>query len=564
MILIIVNQGYGDLMDLMFNELCEAIKIKKYLTRDRAFVFIIGIITGFVAHIYYMVNRLASDDMVVINYTDKPYNVINNIVSGSATGRWLGCVVDLIMTWYRSFYVAGWIIIVVMAIISLFLISSFDIKSRTGMLLTTVLIESSPVTQGYVVLGEISYAFASLFAVISAWYIIKRSGGISSWIKPIVFLSLALVIMPTNMSCMITTILLWAVSELAYSRKNSVNDILKMILKAFIVLVIAGAFLLLSSAIIMKVGNASSTGYQGAEQAVNGSFLTRLPFNFIQVYKKFIVQGLWKIQIVPALRITYYLAFVIDLILIIALLRESKKDVLPDSSKRAVLLGIGLILVPVAICTITVISYGFMYRGQHRFPLMILIVGGIMLIEKISILFDEHRKGKAKRIWNLCIIGIINCVLMVYGFFLYDNIGYQMQHYVMEHDSALCIRILSSLDANEDFDYSDPIYFLNITTWDGNEAITDAKYEWELYSVIWPVVTTNLYCYGDSSIRKHMKNYEGVEFISPSDEIQDEILNSNLNEQYDDLKAWDFAITVYKGITVVVVKTVMPPNVLYG
>ena len=551
-------------MDLMIDDLYEAIKIKKYLTRERINIFVVGIISGLIAHIYYMVNRIASDDMAVIGYSEDPYNVIEYVIRGSATGRWLGSVVDLVMTWYRSFYVAGWITIVLMALISLFLISCFNIKSKTGMVLTTVLIEISPVTQGYVVLGEISYVIASLFAVISAWLIIKRRGVLSTWIRSFVFLGLALVIMPTNMSCMITTILLWAISELAYSKENSADDIMKLIIKAFVVLVMAGAFLLLSSALIMKIGNVSSTGYQGAEQAVSGSFLTQLPLNLFQVYKKFIVQGLWKIQIVPVLRITYYLAYIIELILVFVLWSQSKKDNVSSSGKRAVLIGIGLILVPVAVCTITVISYGFMYRGQHRFPLMILIIGGIMLTEKVSMLYGSAIKQKSKKIWNVCIIAIINSVLMIYGFFLYDNIGYQMQHYVMEHDSALCIRILSALDANEDFEYSDPIYFLNITTWDENEAVTDAKYEPELYSVIWPVVTTNLYCYGDISIRRHMTNYEGVDFISPSEEIQNEIEDSALVEQYDDLKAWDFAITTYKGVTVVVVKTVMPPNVLYG
>ncbi len=551
-------------MDLMIKELFESINIKKYFTKDRMLVLLTGILSGIIAHIYYMVNRLASDDVVVISYKYDPYNVVSNILSGSATGRWFGAVVDLIMTWYRSFYVAGWIIIIVMAVISLFLISSFDIRSKAGMILTTVLIESSPVTQGYVVLGEISYAFASLFAIISAWYIIKRGGMNSSWIKSFIFLSLALIIMPTNMSCMITTILLWAISELAYSKNNALSDIIKLILKALGILTLAGIFLLVSSKLLMNLGNVSGTGYQGAEQAVSGSFISQIPLNIIQAYKKFIVQGLWKIQIVPVLRITFYLSYILDFVLIYALWNKSKKEEMPDASKRAGLIVTGVFLVPVALCTITILSYGFMYRGQHRFPLMILIIGVIMLIEKFCGIYGVEFKTISKKIWKVCVVAILNCVLMIYGFFLYDNIGYQMQHYVMEHDSALCIRILSALDACEDFDYSDPIYFLNITTWDENEAVTDAKYEPELYSVIWPVVTTNLYCYEDSSIRKHMRTYEGVEFVSPADEIQEEILNSDISEEYADLKAWDFDITSYKGITVVVVKTVMPPNVLYG
>ena len=223
-------------MDLMIKDLFEAVKFKKYITRDRAYIFAVGIISGLIAHVYYMVNRLASDDAVGISYSENPYNVMGNVISGSSTGRWLGSIVDLVMTWYRSFYVAGWITIVLMALCSLFLISAFDIKSKAGKIITTVLIESSPVTQGYVVLGEISYVFASLFAVIAAWFIIKRSENRYTWIKAVIFLGLALVIMPTNMSCMITTILLWAISELTYSKKNKVNDVMKVILKGIGVL----------------------------------------------------------------------------------------------------------------------------------------------------------------------------------------------------------------------------------------------------------------------------------------------------------------------------------------
>ena len=153
---------------------------------------------------------------------------------------------------------------------------------------------------------------------------------------------------------------------------------------------------------------------------------------------------------------------------------------------------------------------------------------------------------------------------MIYGTFLFDNVGYANQHHVMEQDRSLCTRILSALDQTEGFTYDQPVYFLNLLSWDEKESVSALRYDSELYSVIWPVATTDLYAYGDHSFRIHMSSYEGVELIEPDPEMEKNIEESDLSREYADLQSGDFRIVRVEDTWVVIVKTVGPENVLWG
>ena len=157
-----------------------------------------------------------------------------------------------------------------------------------------------------------------------------------------------------------------------------------------------------------------------------------------------------------------------------------------------------------------------------------------------------------------------NLALMCISSVLFDNIGYFNQHHAMVQDRSLCTRILSALDQTEGFNYDQPVYFLNLLSWESEESPTPLRYDPELYSVIWPVATTNLYAYGDASFRIHMRSLEGVEFQRPARNICEAVENSDLKVQYDDMRSGDFEIVRYENTWVVVVRTIGPINVLYG
>lgn len=183
----------------------------------------------------------------------------------------------------------------------------------------------------------------------------------------------------------------------------------------------------------------------------------------------------------------------------------------------------------------------------------------------VSSLMERTGKKASTRLPRFLYWGEIAALAaMIYGTFLFDNVGYANQHHVMEQDRSLCTRILAALDRTESFSYDQPVYFLNILSWDGDESASALQYDPELYSVIWPVATTDLYAYGDHSFRTHMSSYEGVELVEPETAIEKRIEESDLAEKYADLQSGDFRIIQAENTWVVVVKTVGPPNVKWG
>ena len=541
-------------MDYIITDFAKKIFASIEDIRKKCILLLVSLISGVVTHIYYMVNMPGSDDIIMRNYPKPPMGIAW-MLQGASTGRIFGGFIDLIQTWYRSFYVSGWIIIITMAIMTLYVVSIFRIESYVGGILTAIILQVSPSTQANVVLGEISYPVAFLSATIAAYYVTRETINRKQMILGSFLFGVSLLTMPTAMSCYLTLVLLWIIGELIDNTQVDTKYLLGRAWKSIAILVVLGVIVLALCIGIVLVKGYDFTAYQGAEDALTGGFITHIGSNIIQVYKKFIVQGLWKIQIIPKFSITFYIAYIMDAVFMWILCTQNKDKL---SGKRVMLAVVGIVLIPVAICTITLVGYSFMYKGQHRLPLTFLILGTIMFSEKVA-------KHDIKKYGKLVGVFVLDFIMMIYGFFLFDSIGYQVQNYVMQQDASLCTRILAGLDRTSYFSYEDDVvYFLNITSWDKNEGTSPIKYDPALYDVIWPVATTNLYCYKDDSIRAHILNYEGVDLNAPSEDIKSEIEASNLREKYKNLKFGNFAIAKYKNVTVVVVKTVMPPNVLYG
>lgn len=544
------------------------------IDRKSVRIFLISVLSGIIAHLYYMVNLLGSDDVILAGYGQG--SLLERMAGGVSTGRIFGALIDELETWYRSYYVSGWIIILTMAVMALIIISAFNLKSTSSQILTAVFVQFYPTTQANVVLGEISYPISFLLSVLAASILIKDAGR-KNRIISLILLLISILTMPASISCFLTVFLLRMISDLASDRNHGTKEFFRRLVSGLGIVIIPSILILAAAAMIVRLFPVELTSYQGASEALSGAFLAEIPLHCIQVYKKFIVQGIWKIQTIPALRFTFWLSYVLDAICMILLWRANRAAY---SWKRLILLILLILCIPFALCTMTVVSYGFMYKGQYRLPLGLLLIWTLQLLEKMApanigpvdtevgtegfreVHSGTHAEGKCRSGIVLC--GVVNFVIMLYGFFLFDNIGYQVQHHVMEQDKSLCTRILSALDGKENFSYNDPVYFLNITSTDASESPSDMTYDPELMSVIWPVSTTDLYCYGDTSIRGHILRYEGVQLAAPPSELIDEIEESFLRDQYETLKSGDFDIVDYKGITVVVVKTVMPPNVLYG
>lgn len=548
-------------------------KFRRIPVRWNGWVFLASILSGFVAHAYCMLNLVGTEDTIG-EYSKETVNILYTFV-GASTGRWLSGAANLIQTWYRTSWVSGLLIILVIALLGQVIIDFFNIQSTAGMYLVSILLEVSSPTQAYMTLYEVGYPISVLLACISALLMKRTQKGQKRWKiwgSAWVSLSLALVILPVNLACTLTLLLLELILQTIQGAKDNFYSELKRrwrwIGACALVVLAAGGFLLLSSRFLMHVYQVGQTGYQGAEAAMNGAFVYSIFSNYLHAFIKLGIMGLWKIQIIPAFRICYYFIYVLFLTCMIVLWQ---KNCYSDCKrKHRMIATVELLLwgalVPVAVCTMSILSYGFMYRGQHRMALMLLIAGSVPLMERaVSSLMERTGKKASTRLPRFLYWGEIAALAaMIYGTFLFDNVGYANQHHVMEQDRSLCTRILSALDQTEGFTYDQPVYFLNILSWDGDESASALQYDPELYSVIWPVATTDLYAYGDHSFRTHMSSYEGVELVEPETAIEKRIEESDLVEKYADLQSGDFRIIQAENTWVVVVKTVGPPNVKWG
>lgn len=560
-------------------------------------VFLASVISGFITHVYCMVNLVENEDTIT-PYTQSSVQ-ISSTFAGADTGRWLSGAVNFLQGWYRTPIISGILIILIIAFLAQIFILIFHIETAAGAFLIAVFLEVSSPTQAYMTLHEAGYPLSALLSVVGVYYLVKGGESFAGrkrqekkgagrslmmhWLLAFLCESISLVILPVNISCAATVILMLLMAATVSGREVRFSMIWRWTGYCLSVLLCSGIFLLFSSKALQTWYGTASTSYQGAAQAMNGDFLSSIGANYLHSVVKFFIIGGWKIQTMPRLRFAYYLCYMIDLLCVVLLLWRNRKE---RGLLRILHMMLYLLLLPAAVCTISVVSYGFMYRGQHRMSLILFLCGTVVLVEAVlrtqteevevcvgkpggTTAEQENRNtlsGNTLPGWvRMTYYVMTGCfILMIYGGILFDNIGYVNQHHVMKQDQALCTRILSSLDQTKGFSYDQPVYFLNILSTDGNESISPMKYDPELYSVIWPVATTDLYAYGDSSIRFHMESYEGVSFEKPSESAVSRIEASSLRSDYAGMKSWEFRIGQVDGVWVVIVKTVMPPNVAYG
>ncbi len=155
----------------------------------------------------------------------------------------------------------------------------------------------------------------------------------------------------------------------------------------------------------------------------------------------------------------------------------------------------------------------------------------------------------------------INMGLMVYGFAMTDNIWWRASQYVVEKDSALCIRILAALDSIDNFDYANnTVYFFNIVEEANAENTTSLLgIEPDLYKSFTADLETNLWCYDDHSILAHISLYEGVDIKRPDDTILARIGEkyNDIRNDYSDMEYGDFEIFRFEDTDTYIVVTKM-------
>ena len=525
--------------------------------RTKMIAFFTSIIAGFLTYLFLMTNLMSNSDAIML-YSGGTKFDLHAALGGAATGRWLLVLVEELVSPYKSPLLIGTIDILLTAITSYICVDVMQIRKDIDAVILGLILISFPSVMSYISFSSIAFPVSVLMAVTSVWVLQRKENGSRyAWI----ILGLSLAIYPTNISCALVLMVYTLLVELSL---ECGKEFLKKIREYLVTVLAAGLFLIVSSKMIMHFFSVPSTAYQGAGEALSGGFLTHLFSNLSMILVKTYRIGYRVAAIYPSLKWTLIIVYAVQIIMLIMLF---VKKGLYRSVLRSVCYLALVALIPLALCTMTVISSTFDYNLQHRAMWPIMLACSLMLVEELSpYLKDRVNNCDSKRLKRVSAAWHLILLLLVYGFVLYDHSCIMNGKYVMEHDRTLMVRVLSALDNEKGFDYNKPVYFYVMQSDDPDmvkRQNTLFRDDQKFNSIAFPDSTTNFWDLCDVACKNHMYVYEGVRL---NDDIPDDVRtqireDKTIYEKYKGFNPWDFTIMKYKdtGVYVVVIKAAIAP-----
>lgn len=528
------------------------------ISRNQKKVFAVSCLMGVLTHLYALTNMLGNDDSVFNYYLG--IETVQGALYRANTGRWLAGITELTQSWFKTPVVAGISAIFFIALMAVLLVDLFEIKSLCISLIVAAILETFPSFVGYVSLAPDTgaYPISAFLAIFAVWLLIKRKKFMAS----VIALWLSLSMFMANISCALVCLAYYGIWMLVCKKSYNMKDILFLAKKSVQMVIFAGVLFWGGSTILIKLLKIPMSDYQGASSAISGTFIFQFGHGILlMLFKTFKLSYSW-MEIVPEFRFTVVISYSVIAVSVIYLLYAN--EIYKNLKKMSMIFALTLFL-PLALCPMSLISWEFKYRSQHRMGWAILLAGTMFFTEKAIQIFYEKNREKIKVAKIILCIVIADTIMMGYGFFLFDNISYYSQQYVMERDHTLCTRILTSLDNRKDFDYEKPVYFLNISSTDYSASNSPLVHDWKLYQNVVQDSTTNLVG-GNVSFKAYIKHYKGVDLHEPSNAVVTKIKESKLEYSYSGLKDGEFAIIPFDNgkVYVVIVKTINSPSFEFG
>ena len=324
--------------------------------RTKMIAFFTSIIAGFLTYLFLMTNLMSNSDSIML-YSGGTKFDIQTAFSGASTGRWLFTIVEGLVSPYKSPLLIGTIDITLTAFTSYLCADVLKIKKDINAIILGLILISFPSVMSYISFYSIAFPVSVLMAVTSVWVLQRKEKGLRyAWI----ILGLSLAIFPTNISCALVLMVYTLLVELSL---ECGKEFLKKIREYLVTVLAAGLFLIVSSKMIMHFFSVPSTAYQGAGEALSGGFLTHLFSNLSMILVKTYRIGYRVAAIYPSLKWTLIIVYAVQIIMLIMLF---VKKGLYRSVLRSVCYLALVALIPLALCTMTLISSTFDYNLQHR------------------------------------------------------------------------------------------------------------------------------------------------------------------------------------------------------
>lgn len=335
------------------------------LDKNILIAFVSTIIIGLICHIYMMTNKWVNLDDIV-QLIDK--------MDRTTSGRWFLRFPSAISSDFSLPWLNGFLTIIYTAVISVFIVKMFNIKSRINTILISGILITFPTIGALMPFmnTQDSYQFGAMMAGIAAYLLVSKKRG---YIYSTILLTLSLAIYQTYLGYAAGLILIYIILNL-FKNEDNFDEMLKLFFKTALSFIVAiGIYLFVSRVIFGHL----LVDYKGLDSM--GSIpLNELPKAVLNTYIemfKFLF-GLEFNYHFPFMKYLFSIGFVSFIFLFMFILRRSNIE-----SKKEIFALLILVIFPIAMNVIYIMSWqaGVMLRMAYGYTL--LFIAPLLLIDHI-------------------------------------------------------------------------------------------------------------------------------------------------------------------------------------
>ena len=464
-----------------------------------------GIIFTFITHFYHFTKRLANED-------DLSYLLFGD--NAITSGRWNSGT--LFTTTLMSPAVKFLFVIIVITLCSLLICDIFKIKSKTNKVLIPLILSTFPtlaLSFSYLFMVEV-YMVSLLLAVFAVWVTIKFKYG---FILGSLSIAFSLGSYQAYISFAVALVIIYIIKEIINKRDS--KELLKIILKLFLMGILGIAFYFLILNILLKIDNLVLSDYKGAN-SMGIPPISNWPTQLFRTYKHFIgyFLGFSYYRIPVFEKIIRVLMLIFSFILLgIKIFKER----IYSNKLNFIILIICVIAIPLTFNIVDFFAYKTELSSLQIYYFVCLYVLCIIIIDNIK----KNKVLKYSVIMLLIIISYVN--------FIDVNRHYIKLETIYNYTINLNNRLLTRIENTEGYSSDTPIMFV------GTEG---SKFNKELYhfpnvndkltydQTLWGgkyIGYADLYSYeNDKKIFKMINHQFGIELIRASDEEREKVLKT--------------------------------------
>lgn len=484
-------------------------KTKEKITSNMIVAFISAIIFGLVTHMYYISNNFPNADT---NLSAGLY--LNGYDWMLSIGRWLAYFFDAISSYFILPWIDGIIAIILLGIIAVLLVSMFDIRNKVNVIIVSASLVTFPSLManfGYINYAD-TYMYSYLFAVL-AIYIANKATKLSEKLVSIVLIACSVGIFQSFICVSIVLCILIIMQDIL-SNQIKVKDLINKIIRFIWV----GGFGMVVYFIVWKLTmllrHVEPANYKGLTDYGNYS-LNALFRNSIDAYR-FSYKYLYTNELFynPTFKILSYILLTLIGVLLLFLVIKNKKIYL-DKAKLFIL-GLDILIIPLGYGFVRIIAPAAAVSPLTIEQLSLFVLTIIIIIEKVEV--NNQRVNISK--W----IVLISSLLIVHSNILISNVGYVNLQLQYEKSYSSMQRIVDRILESEYYSKDIPIFIAGDILGDNYYTAIPQQKE---YLKGLELVASDSSVYNTMFAKESfIRTYFGIYIQYPSDEVQQNILNS--------------------------------------